>query len=128
MPPAPIDETFTDLPESVDRAALKRMDWLASLLDDGVKLPVVGIRIGIDPLLGLVPVTGDVVAAAAGLYLVAEGIRLGVRKRTLARMLLNLGIDFAVGSVPVVGDLFDVAWKAHRRNLNLVLDDLGIDA
>lgn len=126
MPPAPIDETFHDLPESVDRAALKRMDRLASLLDDGVKLPVVGVRVGIDPLVGLLPVAGDTLAAVVSLYFVVEAARLGVRKRTLARMLLNVLVDFAVGSIPLLGDLFDVVWKANRRNLNLVLDDLGV--
>lgn len=128
MTPAPLDETLgaDDLPESVNAAALKRMDWVASLLDDGVKLPVVGIRVGLDPLVGLLPVAGDTLTTVVSLYLVVEAARLGVRKRTLARMLLNVGIDFTVGSIPLFGDLFDVVWRANRRNLNLVLDDLGV--
>lgn len=130
MTPAPMDETLDadSLPESVNAAALKRMDWVASLLDDGVKLPVVNVRVGLDPLVGLLPVAGDTVAAIASLYLVGEAVRLGVRKRTLARMLANVGIDFAVGSIPLLGDLFDVVWRANRRNFRLVLDDLGVDA
>ncbi len=127
MTPAPLDETLDDLPESVNAAALRRMDRVASLFDDGVKLPVVGVRVGIDPLVGLLPVAGDTIAAVVSLYLVVEAARLGVRKRTLVRMLLNVGVDFAVGSVPLVGDLFDVFWKANRRNLNLVLDDVGVE-
>ncbi|WP_255197163.1 DUF4112 domain-containing protein [Halorarius litoreus] len=128
MPPAPLDETFEDLPDSVNAAALKRMDQVASLLDDGVKLPVVGVRVGIDPLIGLLPVAGDAIATVVSLYLVVEAARLGVRKRTLARMLLNIGLDLAVGAIPLLGDLFDVFWKANRRNLNLVRADLSVDS
>ncbi|WP_255150897.1 DUF4112 domain-containing protein [Halorarius halobius] len=112
-----------DVPEDVDTAALERMDRAASLLDDGLKLPVVGVHVGVDPLVGLLPVAGDTVAAVLSLYVVAEAARLGVRKRTLARMLVNVGVDFAVGAIPLVGDLFDVAWRANRRNLRLAVAD-----
>jgi hypothetical protein len=100
---------------------------VASLLDDGIKLPGVDIRLGIDPVIGLLPVAGDTVAAIAGLYLVAEAVRLDVSKRTLVWMLVNLGVDFAVGSVPVVGDVFDLFFKANRRNVNLVLEEFGVE-
>lgn len=110
----------------VDRAAVDRMDSVVRLLDDGYELPVVGIRVGLDPLLGLLPVVGDAVPAVAGLYIVLEAARLGVSKFVLARMCMNIAVDWAAGSVPVVGDLFDVVFRSHRRNLDLALADLGV--
>ncbi|WP_276261111.1 DUF4112 domain-containing protein [Haloglomus litoreum] len=116
-----------DAAADIDEAAIRRMHAVARLLDDGIELPVVGVRVGIDPLLGLLPVAGDTASAVIGLYIVAESARLGVSYRTIARMLFNILLDVAVGSIPVVGDLIDVAFRAHRRNLNLALGDLDVE-
>ena len=116
------------LPDSVDEAAVQRMRFVARLLDDSIRLPGTEFKIGLDPIVGLLPVAGDAVAAALSGYIVLESARLGVSYLTLLRMLANVGVDFAVGSVPVVGDIFDVAWKANVRNLQLALADLGVDA
>jgi hypothetical protein len=97
---------------------LRRADNLATLLDDAVELPVVG-RIGIDPLLGLVPIAGDTFTAIVGLVIVFEAFRAGVSKRYLARMLLNIGIGWAIGMLPLVGDVLDVYFRANRRNVRL---------
>ena len=115
------------LPDSVDEAAVQRMRFVARLLDDSIRLPGTEFKIGLDPIVGLLPVAGDAVAAALSGYIVLESARLGVSYLTLLRMLANVGVDFAVGSVPVVGDIFDVAWKANVRNLQLALADLGVD-
>ncbi len=101
-----------------------RAHRLATLLDESVRLPVVNYRVGVDAIAGLVPVVGDLLAAAASLFIVFEAYRLGARRTTLARMLLNVGVDAAVGSVPVVGDLFDAAWKANVRNADLLERDV----
>lgn len=119
------DAEPTALPESADEAALRRIEWVAYVLDDGIALPGTGQRVGLDPLVGLLPAAGDTAAAVVGLYVVAEAARQGVAKRTLARMVLNLGLDAGAGSVPVVGDLFDAAWKANKRNARLALRDLS---
>jgi Domain of unknown function (DUF4112) len=75
----------------------------------------------LDPLLGFVlPGVGDVVGAALGLYVVGVAFRRRLPLVTVARMLLNLGIDALVGAVPILGDLFDVAWKANKRNVRLL--------
>jgi len=116
-----------DLPSSVDRAAVRRMRFVARVLDDSVRIPGTSFRIGIDPLLGLLPVTGDLVSGALSLYVVLEAARLGVPYGTLVRMLANVAIDVAGGSVPVIGDLFDAAWKANTRNVGLALDGLTGD-
>jgi hypothetical protein len=115
-----------DAATDIDEAAIRRMHAVAQLLDDGIRLPVVGVRIGLDPILGVLPVAGDTAMAVVGLYIVVESARQGVSYWTIARMLLNILVDAAIGSVPVVGDLFDVAFRAHRRNLNLALSDLDV--
>jgi hypothetical protein len=121
-------EDIESLPDSVDEAAVQRMQFVARLLDDSIRLPGTEFRIGLDPIVGVLPVAGDAVAAALSGYIILESARLGVSYLTLLRMLANVGVDFAVGSVPVVGDIFDVAWKANVRNLRLALADLGADA
>jgi len=97
---------------------LRRAEFVATLLDDAVELPVVG-GVGLDSLLGLLPIAGDTVAAGIGLYIVLEAYLAGVPNRTLVRMLLNIFVDWALGSVPVVGDLFDAWFGSHRRNVDL---------
>lgn len=75
----------------------------------------------LDPILGfLFPGMGDLLTSAAGLYTVSIALRRRLPPIVIARMLLNLGLDAAVGAVPVLGDLFDVFFRAHRRNLRLL--------
>jgi hypothetical protein len=120
----PFDVRLDDLPASVDRAAVTRMRFVARVLDDSVRIPGTEFRIGLDPVLGLLPVAGDAVSGALSLYIVVESARLGVSPKTLFGMLANVGVDVAGGSIPVVGDLFDAAWKANTRNLRLALSEL----
>jgi hypothetical protein len=110
-----------------DLSAEKRTDaphWaerLVRFLDDGLIVPVIGYRIGVDGLLGLlVPVLGDATTAAGALSLFWLGVQRGLPRIALARMALNIGIDALIGSVPFVGDLFDFVWKANRRNLAVI--------
>jgi hypothetical protein len=85
---------------------------------------VFGFRFGMDGLSGLVPVAGDLLAAAMGLYLINEARRLGATRITIARMMGNWGIDLALGAFPVVGDLFDFAFRSNTRNVRLLIADL----
>jgi hypothetical protein len=105
--------------------ARKRLVALARLMDEAVEVPVLGTRVGLDALLGLVPVAGDLVSAAIGLYSVAQARELGASRWLQARMVGNLLVDAAVGAVPIAGDLADVYFKAHRRNLKLLQKALG---
>jgi hypothetical protein len=93
---------------------------LAWLLDNAFEIPGTRYRIGIDPLLGLIPVLGDLISFLVGSYIVVLANRLGVPRVVIWRMWVNLGIDFAIGSVPVVGDLLDVLWKANAMNARLL--------
>jgi hypothetical protein len=98
---------------------LQRMRALSRLLDNSILLPG-GYRIGLDPIIGLLPGAGDFIAAALSIWIIYDAARLGVRKRVLGRMIGNVILESVVGSVPVLGDLFDAAWKANARNLKLV--------
>jgi hypothetical protein len=114
--------------EPLNRAqVLRRLEWLTNFLDDRYAVPGTKFRFGWDTLIGLVPVAGDSVTTGLSVYFMWEASRLGVRKRTLWRMLGNVGFDFVVGSVPLVGDLCDVAWRANRKNLKLLKQELTRD-
>ncbi len=99
---------------------IKRVRALAVLLDTAWEIPGTRFRVGLDSLIGLIPGAGDVITTLAAAYIVAEAKRLGVRRRTLLRMVGNVGVDALVGIVPLAGDLFDVAFKANARNLRLL--------
>jgi len=106
------------------RRELKRLEKLANTLDTAIRLPGTRLSIGLDGLLGFIPVLGDSLTLVSGLWIVHRASKLNVRKRTLARMLANLGIDTAIGAIPVAGDLFDIFWKANRRNIILLKQDI----
>ena len=96
---------------------LARIEWLARSLDS--KFSIAGIRFGWDSIIGLVPAVGDVATAALALYPIYLAGRHELGSWTIARMLGNVGVDVLVGAVPLAGDLFDVAFKANKRNLEL---------
>lgn len=116
-----------ELPPTVDRAAIDRMKTIARVFDDFMRIPLTDMRVGLDPILGAIPVVGDVISAGLSLYIVLEAARLGVSFTTLLRMIANVSIDVVGGSVPVVGGIIDAVWKANKRNVELVLDDLAND-
>lgn len=103
------------------RDALGEVETLAWLLDDSIPVPGTGgRRVGLDALIGLVPLVGDLVSAGIGLFVVWRGSRLGLPRVIVARMLTNSAIDLAVGAIPVIGDAFDLWFKANTRNLRLM--------
>jgi hypothetical protein len=110
----------------VEVPAIRRARWIARVLDDLVRVPGTRIRVGLDPVLGLVPGLGDWLAVAVSLDVIVTAARHGADAPVLGRMLGNLVLDALVGSVPLLGDVFDLGWKANRRNLAL-LEDLVAD-
>jgi hypothetical protein len=94
--------------------------WLTKLLDDAITVPGTNISFGLDAVIGLVPVLGDTLTAFFGFLVIQEAKRLGVPGWVRARMIANLALDGVVGAIPFVGDLFDMAFKAHRKNLRLL--------
>lgn len=105
---------------SFSHPTLRRIRRITFLLDNSIPIPLTRFRIGIDPLLGLIPGGGDVVGAILSAYIVFESARLGLPKNVLVQMLSNLLTDTAIGSLPLIGDLFDATWKANSRNVALM--------
>ena len=99
---------------------IKRVRVLAKLLDNSISIPGTRWKFGLDAIIGLVPVIGDVMGAILSGYIVLEAARSEVPPFTLARMLVNVGIDALVGSIPGAGDLFDAVWKANIKNVALL--------
>jgi Domain of unknown function (DUF4112) len=99
---------------------LARLEALAKLLDVAFILPGTNIRYGIDGLIGLIPVVGDIITTAISLWLVREARALGAPWHITARMLANVAVDGVVGIVPLAGDAFDVMFRANMRNVRLL--------
>ncbi len=99
---------------------LNEMRRLAELLDEAIKIPVVNYRVGLDALLGLVPVIGDFSGFAISSYIIFKAHNMGVPREKVSRMVFNSLVDVLVGSIPLVGDIFDLFWKSNKRNLRIV--------
>jgi hypothetical protein len=99
---------------------LARLDAIAKLLDIAFVLPGTKIRYGIDGIIGLIPVIGDIIATALSLWLVREARALGAPWHVTARMLGNVAVQGVAGAVPFVGDAFDVLFRANIRNVRLL--------
>jgi hypothetical protein len=97
-----------------------RVELLERLMERAFVIPGTSRQVGLDALIGLVPIVGDLISGAIGLWLVAEARQLGMSKFTLARMVGNVAIDTALGSVPLAGDLFDLMFRSNSKNLMLI--------
>jgi len=106
------------------RRARDRLIVLARLMDSAIEVPGLRGGVGLDALLGLVPVAGDAVSALIGVYSVIQARELGASRWLQARMVGNLVLDAAIGVVPIAGDVADVFFRAHRRNLRLLQREL----
>jgi hypothetical protein len=103
-----------------EQTRISRLDRLSRLLDSVLRIPGTNFRIGLDPLLGLIPGIGDTLGAVLSSYIIIEAARLGVPKRILFRMVGNVALESIAGAVPILGDLFDFAWKANLKNFELL--------
>jgi hypothetical protein len=97
-----------------------RIDMLERVLERAFVIPGLNRAVGLDAIIGLLPVAGDAIAGAMGLYLVWEARNLGMSKWMLARMLANVGIDTAIGAIPLAGDVFDFLFRSNSKNLRLI--------
>ena len=105
-------------------AAVRRMQVVANLLDTAFVIPGTKQRVGIDAILGLVPVVGDILTTLLSSYIIFEARNLGISRFARMRMLANLGIHAAIGSVPLVGDAFDAFFRVNQRNMAIVRSQL----
>jgi len=106
-----LNQSDTQIPKN-----LRRLSWW---MDNSIVLPG-GYRIGWDAIIGLIPGVGDFTGLAISLYIIAGAYRAGATLSVLLRMLLNVGIESIVGVIPIVGDIFDMAFKANIRNMQLL--------
>ena len=102
------------------QAVRQRVEAMEKLLERVLVVPGINRPVGLDFLVGLVPVVGDVVTAAMGAYIVWEARNLGMSKWQLTRMATNVGVDTLLGAVPLVGDVFDFVWRSNSRNLKII--------
>jgi len=108
---------------STARASNEDLNFIATWLDDRFEIPGTRIRFGLDALIGWIPGIGDALAALASMFIVAAAWKRGAERITVLRMMLNLTIENMLGAIPVIGDFAHVAWKANRRNYNLLIRD-----
>ena len=107
--------------ESSVTALRKWAERLVTLLDDRFRIPGTDVRFGLDPIIGIIfPGIGDAVTGTGSIGLLTLAVGRGVPRVVLWRMVLNILIDLLFGSLPIIGDIFDVAFKANRRNLELI--------
>ncbi len=98
----------------------KKLDNLAWLLDNSIKIPGTSWKIGLDGILGLIPGVGDLAAGGLSTYILYQAVKLKVPKVILARMTLNILLESVLGVIPLFGDLFDFMFKANQRNVDLM--------
>jgi len=107
-------------------ATLNRIRKLSRLMDTSIRIPLTGFRIGIDPIIGLVPGAGDLVSSAFSAYIIFLATRFGIPRQDLAKMVFNVGLEAVVGTVPLIGDLFDAFYKSNIRNLAILEQHLTV--
>ncbi|WAL58160.1 DUF4112 domain-containing protein [Thermocoleostomius sinensis] len=101
-------------------ATLNRIRRFTRLMDTAFRVPVLGIRFGLDPIIGLIPGAGDLVSTIFSVYLIVLAARFQLPAKALRSMIFNVAIESTVGTVPLLGDLFDALYKANLRNLSIL--------
>jgi hypothetical protein len=105
-------------PEIEER--VEAVESLARLWDSQFSIPGIPVNLGLDTLIGFIPVLGDTLSLSVAGYIVSESARLGVGKSVISKMLFNIFIDWLFGLVPLIGDLFDWGWKSNNMNAALL--------
>lgn len=104
----------------MDHKVLEHLKRFAWMMDSSIKIPGIGVRFGIDSLIGLFPGGGDFVGGVLSLYIVWQAKKVGIPNEALLKMLFNIFLEFFIGSIPILGDIFDVAFKANIKNINII--------
>ena len=123
MQPHPTDQRIADLKRREETQ--QRLRRIAKLMDSQIRVPVLGLRIGADAVLGLVPGVGDAITGLIGAYLIYEAQRLGIPRSAVLRMVANIAFDTAVGAIPLFGDIWDFFFRANDRNMQILARHLG---
>ena len=115
---------MSNLPET-KITTLEKLRKISNILDNAIAIPGTEYRMGLDPILGLLPGGGDTLTAFFSAYIVWEAAQMGLPRETLIRMVWNIVFDTLLGFIPVLGDIFDVAWKANVKNICLIESHLA---
>ena len=107
------------------QAAIARLERFSKLTDSSIGMPFTKFNIGLEAVIGLIPVIGDAAGLILSSYVLIEAQRLGVSKRIKTKMIINMLIDFVGGLVPFFGDIFDAFFKANTRNTQLLKKHLN---
>ncbi|BAY41331.1 hypothetical protein NIES2111_57270 (plasmid) [Nostoc sp. NIES-2111] len=101
-------------------ATLNRIRKLSRLMDSSLRIPLTNFRIGVDPIIGLVPGAGDLISTGFSAYIIFLATRFGIPKQDLTKMIFNVALEAVIGTVPLVGDFFDAYYKSNIRNLAIL--------
>lgn len=106
------------------QAVRNRVEAMEKVLERAFVIPGINRPVGLDSIVGLIPVVGDIATALMGAYIVWEARNLGMSKLQLTRMAANVGIDTALGAIPFAGDVFDFFWRSNSKNLKIITKHL----
>ena len=115
---------MNDEQKELNEEKLLRLKRLSHNLDEAFTLPGTERKIGIDPIIGLIPGGGDLIGGALSIYIMHAGIRMGMPRSVIIRMFGNIALEFIIGCIPIIGDLFDAMWKSNQRNVKLIEDSI----
>lgn len=104
--------------------SIKNLERFADFMEDRFQVPLLNRRVGWDFIIGLIPVVGDLLTGLASLYILVGAWHHGVRKRVIARMLLNVILDLLIGAIPLLGDILDAGFRSNKKNVQLLLNAL----
>ena len=111
--------------EEQNEERLLRLKLLSNRLDEIITIPRTKYKIGIDPIIGTIPIIGDLLGSIISIYILYSGSKMGLSSRIIAKMSLNIGFDFVLGLIPIIGDIFDMGWKANKRNVKLIENNIN---
>ena len=115
---------MNDEQKELNEEKLLRLKRLSHNLDEAITIPGTEHKIGIDPIIGLIPGGGDLIGGVLSIYIMHAGIKMGMPKATIIRMFGNVALEFVIGCIPIIGDLFDAMWKSNQRNVKLIEDSI----
>ena len=115
---------MNDDQREINEEKLNRLKRLSEKLDDSITIPGTERKIGIDPIIGLIPGGGDLIGGVISIYIMHAGIKMGMPRATIIRMFGNVALEFVIGCIPIIGDLFDATWKSNQRNVKLIEDSV----
>ena len=113
-----------DEQKELNEEKLLRLKRLSHNLDEAFTIPGTERKIGIDPIIGLIPGGGDLIGGALSIYIMHAGIIMGMPRSVIIRMFGNIALEFIIGCIPIIGDLFDAMWKSNQRNVKLIEDSI----